>query len=195
MTDHARSYDARAQEYAAFVDGLDLTADRVWIERAMRDVRGPVLDLGCGAGHWTAHLAGLGHDVEGVDPAAEIVRLARRRHTGVRFSVAGWEGLPDQPRYAAVLAWYSLIHVPPARVSTALARVRAALTPGGIVLLGFFDGKHGVHFDHAIAPAFTWSARRTAAELAQAGWRVQRVQQRRTPGARPHAAIVASRPD
>ena len=43
---------------------------------------GPVLDVGCGPGHVTAHLAGLGVDVQGVDLSPRMVEHARRLHPG-----------------------------------------------------------------------------------------------------------------
>ena len=47
--------------------------------RAMRFVRGRVLDVGCGAGRVGLHLEGRGHDVVGIDVSPLAVELARRR--------------------------------------------------------------------------------------------------------------------
>ncbi len=185
------AYAARAGEYAAFIDGLDLTADSTWIETWARSVRGPLLDLGCGPGHWSARLAAQGHDVRGVDPTREFIDLARARHPEVRFDVGGVEDLAGRHRYGGILAWYSLIHLAPGQVGGALTQMHEALPPGGSVLLGFFDGPHGAAFDHAVTTAYTWSAVTMAAELSHSGWRISRVQHRQEAHTRPHASIAA----
>lgn len=47
-----------------------------------------VLDLGCGNGAVTAHLAARGYAVVGADNAADGIALAREAHPGLRFEVA-----------------------------------------------------------------------------------------------------------
>ena len=47
--------------------------------RAMRFVRGRVLDLGCGAGRVGLHLQGRGHEVVGIDVSPLLVQIARQR--------------------------------------------------------------------------------------------------------------------
>ena len=47
--------------------------------RAMRLVRGRVLDLGCGAGRIGLHLQDRGHEVVGIDVSPLAVEVARRR--------------------------------------------------------------------------------------------------------------------
>ena len=47
--------------------------------RAMRFVRGRVLDLGCGAGRVGLHLQARGHDVVGIDVSPLAVQVAQER--------------------------------------------------------------------------------------------------------------------
>jgi SAM-dependent methyltransferase len=47
--------------------------------RAMRLVRGRVLDVGCGAGRVALHLEERGHDVVSIDASAGAVEVSRRR--------------------------------------------------------------------------------------------------------------------
>lgn len=56
---------------------------------------GRVLDLGCGTGIVTTHLAGLGHQVTGVDPAGAMLAIARERagSDAVRWVQADARGL------------------------------------------------------------------------------------------------------
>src|SRR5215470_13199804 len=51
-------------------------------QRAMRDVRGRVLDVGCGAGRVALHLQARGHDVVAIDVSPLAVKTCRLR--GVR---------------------------------------------------------------------------------------------------------------
>jgi len=44
-----------------------------------------LLDLGCGNGSAAAHLAKKGFDVVGVDASEEGIKLAKSRHSGLRF--------------------------------------------------------------------------------------------------------------
>lgn len=209
----AAAYGARAAEYVEAVGTMAATApqDRALVERWAAESEGPLLDLGCGPGQWTAHLAAQGHDVVGMDPAAEFLEIARREHPTVQFRDGGVEDLHPAERWGGVLAWYSLIHLDPADVPAALARLHACLAPGGRALIGFFDADDCARaraeraapeaprplgpepFPHAVAQAYRWPAAAMAALLRQTGLRIEHTAQRTDPGARPHAAIVAVR--
>ncbi|UFP94673.1 class I SAM-dependent methyltransferase [Gloeobacter morelensis MG652769] len=70
---------------------------RVWeaVEPLLRPLGGvEVLDVGCGAGHYSELLAKAGAGVSGIDPDAGLVELARRRVPGGEFQVAGVNALP-----------------------------------------------------------------------------------------------------
>ncbi|MGP5197953.1 class I SAM-dependent DNA methyltransferase [Brachybacterium alimentarium] len=190
------AYAARAHEYAELLGSIEAMApqDRRRIESWADGVDGPILDLGCGPGHWTAHLASRGHEVRGIDPVAEFVEISRRAHPGTDFRVGSFEDLHQQHgTWGGVLAWYSLIHCPPGDVPGVLAVVRDALRPAGQILLGFFDGDRQGSFDHAVAPAQLWPAAEMARLVEEAGFTVLDVETRQDPGARPHAALTAHR--
>jgi SAM-dependent methyltransferase len=77
-------------------------------------VRGAVLDVGCGAGEHTIHLAGLGYDVLGVDlsPSAIAFARANAEEHGVpaRFEVADALDLGREPLYDTIID-SALFHV------------------------------------------------------------------------------------
>lgn len=52
-----------------------------------------VLDVGCGSGEWLGHLAGLGADVTGVDPAAGMIELARQHLPDAGLRVGSFDDL------------------------------------------------------------------------------------------------------
>lgn len=197
----AAAYDARAAEYTALLGSMEATAaeDRALVEAWAGASPGPLLDLGCGPGHWSAHLAARGHEITGMDPSAEFLAEARRAHPSVRFVPGGVFDLdPAGQRFGGILAWYSLIHLPPAQLPAALARVHAALRPGGSLLVGFFDAEPdglaaAEPFDHAVTSAYRWPAASMASLLVAAGFTVGRVEQRTDPAVRPHAAVLAIR--
>ena len=188
------AYEAKAEEYAgrfgtmAAVNQLDRTLVTAWAQ----GISGNILDAGCGPGHWTGFLKDQGCDVEGVDLVQRFVDAARRSFPQAVFRRASLDNLgAGDGHLAGILAWYSLIHLSPGELQCALAEFARCLSPGGSVLLGFFDGPAGETFPHAVAPAYTWSVDRMRSELAAAGLEVAEAHVRGDPGNRPHAAVVA----
>lgn len=190
------AYAARAQEYAELLGSIEAMAlqDQRRIESWAREAPGPILDVGCGPGHWTAHLASLGHEAQGIDPVLEFVEIARRAHPGIEYRVGSVANLEGQPgAWGGILAWYSLIHLPPEEVPQVLSLLHGALRPTGTLLLGFFDGPRQETFEHAVTPAQFWPVDEMAALLERAGFAILEVEQRQDPGSRPHAALRARR--
>lgn len=193
------AYGQRAAEYAAALGSIEHMhdEDRALIERWADTLgRGPVLDAGCGPGHWTALLHARGLAAEGIDLVPEFVDHARNAYPGVAFRAASIEhsGIVDGA-LGGVLAWYSLIHIEPDRLPSVLSEVSRIVAPGGGLLVGFFDGQSRVPFGHAITTAYFWSVEDMSALLVAAGFTVRSTEQRRDSGARPHAAIAATRDD
>ncbi|WP_431071525.1 class I SAM-dependent methyltransferase [Microbacterium phyllosphaerae] len=202
MTDAAigAAYDSRAAEYVALagaieqMDARDAAAIAAW-----RDgTRGPLLDAGCGPGHWTEFLSRGGRDARGIDLSAEFIATARMRHSGIAFEVGTFRDLPfDSGSFGGILAWYSLIHTPPADLPEILAEFGRVLAPGSSILIGFFDGEPRERFAHAVAPAYFWSADALSDLLVDAGFTIVSTETRgREPAeisARPHGSLVAVR--
>jgi SAM-dependent methyltransferase len=109
--------------------------------------RARVWDVGCGPGHVTAFLAGLGLDAAGVDLSEGMVAQARARHPDLEFTVGSMTALPapDGSRDGLV-SFYSLIHmIDDADVRTALAEFRRVLADGGLLLLAVHAGEEVRH--------------------------------------------------
>jgi len=194
------AYGARADEYAALLGSMDTVHpdDRALVDAWAAGRSGPLVDAGCGPGHWTAHLARQGHRVSGIDAAPEFVEHARRTHgaldADIDFRVASLDALPlVDGSVDGVLAWYSVIHHEPSQIGGALAEFRRVLAPGGGLLLGFFEGAAVEAFDHAVVTAYRWPVASLAALLDGAGFDVVDVHTRTDPGHRPHGAISAAR--
>lgn len=194
--DVAAAYAHRAAEYAQHLGSMEAVhpSDAQLVTSWAAAVDGPVLDVGCGPGHWTAHLVELGVDARGVDPVPAFVDLARASWPGVPVEVGSADALADpSATYGGVLAWYSLVHHEPATLGRPLAELARVLRPGGRLLVGFFVGDALEPFDHAVVTAWRWPADRLAEELRAAGFDVLETHVRRGPddGPRPHGAIVA----
>jgi SAM-dependent methyltransferase len=149
------SYSAVAERYAAEIgDELatkpidralytafaELVGDRAAPDR-------PVADVGCGPGHVTAHLAGLGLPVLGIDAAPGMVELARNRYPHLPFQVGTFDALPvADGGWAGVVAAYSLIHLDRDGRRLAFAELHRAIPAGGWLLVAFHvsDAEHPV---------------------------------------------------
>ena len=93
------------------------------------------LDLGCGAGAFTAVLAEAGADVVGVEVAEAALTRAMAAHGELDFRLAQLEGpLPFADR-AFDLVWASEVIEHVADTERWLAEVRRVLAPGGRLLL------------------------------------------------------------
>jgi SAM-dependent methyltransferase len=151
LTDTRVSYDTVAASYADRMRdalgeapylraALALFAETV---RAAGDggAGGPVADVGCGPGHVTAHLRGLGLDAFGIDLSPAMIDVARREYPGVRFEVGSMTALDlADASIAGLLACWSLVHVPDRELPGVFAQFRRVLRPGGPLVAGFHAG-------------------------------------------------------
>ncbi len=187
------AYSAVSQQYVDLFGG-DVAADEdaEFVRRHLAALPGPVLDLGCGPGQWTAHLHSLGTDVSGVDLVPEFVAHARAAHPGPGFRLGSMTevDVPDGS-LSGVLSWYSTIHLRPEQLDDVLTGFRRLLAPGGVLVIGFFDSDDGVAaFDHAVAPAYRWPVDVLVERLTTAGFtEVER--QRRPSAERPDRRFAA----
>src|SRR3954453_19782338 len=113
-----------SRQYISLFDGgwTDDEDDTALVRRHLAGLRGPVLDLGCGPGHWSAYLHSLGADVTGVDLVPELIAHAQATHAGPTFRLGAMTEL-DAPEHsvAGIPAWYSTIHLPPPELDRVLA--------------------------------------------------------------------------
>lgn len=147
------SYGAIAGAYADhLVDELDVLPFETWVlDRVLTHAAGqPVVEVGSGPGHVTAYLADRGADAMGIDLSPEMVREARQRFPGRNFEVGDLRLLtrpPTASAWAAVLAWYSLIHLAASELPDAVAALARPLAPGGWLVLGMHAGAEVRHLD------------------------------------------------
>lgn len=133
------AHDALAPFYATrLADALD----RMPVDRAVLDLfcelvtatgADPAVgDIGCGTGRLAPYLARHGVIPTGVDLSPAMVRTARRDHPGFAFRVADLRELPfGDGELAGVVAWYSLMYLPPQDRAPAYRELARVVRPGG----------------------------------------------------------------
>jgi 2-polyprenyl-3-methyl-5-hydroxy-6-metoxy-1,4-benzoquinol methylase len=93
------------------------------------------LDIGCGAGDFTAVLAQAGAAAIGVDVAEAALRRARARHPGLDFRRVRFDGPLTLEDCSFELVWASEVIEHVADTAQWLSEVRRVLAPGGRLLL------------------------------------------------------------
>ncbi len=150
-----RSYDAVAADYAAHIgDELEgKPLDRWLLERivALAD-GGPILDAGCGPGHVAGFLASVAPtaSVHGFDLSPAMVALARQRVPEASFQVGDLFDPPlhlDAGGWAAIVAFYSIVHLDADELSEVFAALRSTLRAGGPLLVACHCGDQRIHLD------------------------------------------------
>ncbi|MER7893491.1 class I SAM-dependent methyltransferase [Micromonospora sp. NPDC094482] len=167
--------------------------DLAFIGRHLTGRPGTVLDLGCGPGHLTDHLRSLGADATGIDLVPEFIAHARAAHPGGSYQLGSFEELAVADHsVAGILAWGSLIHLPPEGLDGVLAELRRVMAPAGRLVVAIFVGDEVAAFDHKVVTAYRWPVDEFSERLARAGFaEVERLQRPSEGPHRPHAAIAA----
>lgn len=200
------SYDRVADNYVS-MNMSDVSA-YPWLRAALavfaEDVRGlgPVLDVGCGPGDISGHLADLGVDVSGVDLSPKMIEHARRLHPGLRFDVASATALDLEPAsLGGILGWWSLFNLPREVLPEVLVTFARALVPGGQALIGTHVGAGDLPRTEAYGEVpvawttYLWQPHELAGLIAAAGLEIiAQLQLAPTgPSGRPQVLISARR--
>jgi SAM-dependent methyltransferase len=190
------AYSARAREYIGLLGSMTAVhpSDRQIVDSWAAGLNGPVLDAGCGPGHWTDHLHGLGLQVRGIDLVPSFVHHARSAYPGIAFDRQSIDRIDaDDATFGGVLSWFSTIHHEPSGMLVPLAEFARVLRPGGRLMLGFFTGTAIESFDHAVTRAYRWPVAAFEEQLDAVGFEVVETHERRVRDERPVGAIVAER--
>jgi len=133
------AYNARAADYAARFDSSPKRGAQLrrFMEALPPSAR--VLDLGCGPGGASVHMANAGFDVDPVDASPEMVALAKGH--GLPARLGTFDDLDAREDYDGIWANFSLLHAPRAALPRHLAAIAAALRPSGLFHIGLKTGE------------------------------------------------------
>lgn len=183
------SYDHVADEYTRRLFGelQHKPLDRELLDRfaaRMREVGGLVCEMGCGPGHVARYLHEQGVEVCGVDLSPAMVERARDLTPGIEFHQGDMMALAEPDRvWSGIVAFYSIIHIPPGDMVPALGELRRVLRPGGTLLLAFHVGDDTVHLDDwwgqkVCVDFFFFQANEIAKHLREVGFEIEEIIER-----------------
>ncbi len=153
----------------AWAEQVSLMFDRE--EQESQPPYGAALDLGCGTGFWSVHLAERGWDVTGIEIVPKALRAARERAQKAGVEVRFLEGSVAALRDAGVGSGFRLVldfgtvhGLAPAEVKAVAREVNAVTADDATLLMyAFSPGRKGP------TPR---GLSREEVETAYAGWRV-----------------------
>jgi len=146
------SYDLIAKEYADRIynelDGKPLDRKLLDAFAARLKDAGPVCEIGCGPGHVARYLHDRGVEIFGLDLSPGMLEQARRLNPGIEFRQGNMVSLDFQDgALAALVAFYSILHIPRAELPDVFREFRRVLRPGGLLFLAFHIGLEVHHED------------------------------------------------
>jgi ubiquinone/menaquinone biosynthesis C-methylase UbiE len=156
-----RGYDQIAERYAALAaqERLDERARYTDLIVQRLPAGAVVLELGCGVGGAATRALAERFSLTGVDLSSRCVELARKNVPNATFLHADMTALEIPPgRFDAVVAFFSVIHVPREEQPGLLAQVARWLRPGGLFIatMGAGSTENGYEQDWLGAPMY-WS--------------------------------------
>jgi SAM-dependent methyltransferase len=119
--------------------------EAVLLERYREELGGGVLELGCGAGRISGHLAQIARELRAVDVSPAMIAYSSKTYPGAIFELRDLRDLSvyEDASYDAVVAGFSVLDVlddtERRHVLTAIARI---LVPGGLLIMSSHNLAH-----------------------------------------------------
>ena len=146
-------YDSMAEAYRHGTADHDVSQNIAALLDAIEgEAPHAILDLGCGPGRDLRAFTALGHEVTGLDGAAELVTLARAE-TGCPVLHQDFLALDLLAAcFDGIFANASLFHVPSSQIARVLAELAVSLKPRGVLFCsnprgdnqeGWVGGRYG----------------------------------------------------
>ncbi len=190
MLAESKLFQQTAQDFARSTDRLiqlqRYYRGELFLDEVRRQVPpgSSILDYGCGPGRIAVMLAAAGYEVDGVDPALEMIEEARahaaQQAARVRFEVLRSAWHPQgRTAYDAVVC-SSVIEYVPDPVAL-LHRLKTYLRPGGLLTLSFANKlslrrkyaqlRNGASTPHFTVQRHVWTAKDCIELLREVGFR------------------------
>jgi ubiquinone/menaquinone biosynthesis C-methylase UbiE len=156
-----QGYDQIAERYAAWAAHARSDERARYTDLVVRSLPdgADVLELGCASGGLTTQTLATRFTLTGVDLSARNIALARTHIPSATFLHADMTELEIAPAsFDAVVAFFSLIHVPRQEQSDLLAKIERWLRPGGLFVatMGAGATENGYEENWLGAPMY-WS--------------------------------------
>jgi len=137
MSEFASTYDTLAPRYDQWVRGVVPDVRAAWARRLEPFVAPgeSVAELGCGTGRPIGSLLAARYAYLGIDASPGMLAQARRQVTNGHFVDSDMEAIAfETGSLGAVVAFYSIPHVPRQRHGSLFAAISAWLRDGGMFL-------------------------------------------------------------
>ena len=130
----AYDFDKIARDYDRMNRLMTLGLDCRWRKRAVRGLKGEVLDVACGTGDMVLELLKQGADVTGVDLSEEMLAIAKRKVESGKWKVADAEQLPfGDASFDAVTCAFGVRNF--VHLEQGLGEMLRVLKPGGRMVI------------------------------------------------------------
>ncbi len=115
---------------------------------------GRALDLGCGRGETSVHLAGMGHEVLAVDDSERAIHFARNAadaagyRSRIEFHCGSVHHAPFSGLYDVVVASDVIEHMTPEELDCLYARIASHLASHGVLIVHTFPNSWYYTYEH-----------------------------------------------
>lgn len=96
-----------------------------------------ILEYGCGTGGFAKKLASLGYSVVGMDPAAQMIEVAKKNLPGIPFLVGDAYAVAEGEKFDAITA--VMVFQFESDIEGIFAKLVGHLNPGGSIVFGVFN--------------------------------------------------------
>ncbi len=154
------SYNAIAQDWDLARQALG-SLEAECLGMLLRDlpVGSQVLELGCGSGHpLGSAIVSAGFRLTGVDQAANMLDLARKRLPEARWIESRIEDFCPDGETAAIVCWDALFHIPRDQHEGLLQRWFQSLRTNGRLMLSFGGSDHPAFVDEMFGNPFFYDS-------------------------------------
>lgn len=147
----ASAYDGYYRE--GFGRQVDQIEKRLAADLIADIPRGPMLELGCGTGHWSEFFLQQGFTVTGIDTSEAMLRELAARNLAMDYRVASAQAIPFEDNAFGVVASVTMLEFvdDPDGVFDEMFRV---LEPGGWLFLGSLNADSLLARNSAGDPVF-----------------------------------------
>lgn len=155
----ATGYNQITQSYLQLVEAMGMEVREKYLNLLINllPANSQVLELGCGAGIPMTQILSEHFQVTGIDISSEQLSLARQNVPQAKFILSDMVNLEFENNYFdAVVAFYSMTHVPRDEHNQLLSNIYRMLKKGGlmVVTMGYRDSPDIISPDWLGSPMF-----------------------------------------